>query len=76
MAGKYNVSVAQLCIKYTLQLNTITLPKSMNKDHIISNTELNFTISDDDMEMLKQAKTMDYGNDIMWPVFAKRSQSK
>lgn len=74
MANKYNVSVAQLCIRYTIQLGMVTLPKSTNAEHIKSNTEVNFIISDEDMEILKAAKTMDYGQDIAWPVFAKRTQ--
>lgn len=74
MANKYNVSVAQLCIRYTLELGMISLPKSMNKDHMKSNTEVDFVISEEDMNVLKAAKSMDYGEDIAWPVFSKRTQ--
>jgi len=52
MADKYGVSIAQLCIKYVLQKDILPLPKSANKDRIISNTQLDFTISDEDMEYL------------------------
>ena len=52
MANKYNVSVAQLCIRYTLQLNTISIPKATSKEHIIENTKLDFEISKEDMEAL------------------------
>lgn len=56
IANKYNVTLPQLCIKYCLQLNTLPLPKSCNIDHIIENTKLDFTISLDDMEILKNMK--------------------
>ena len=56
MAEKYGVSVAQLCIKYTLQLDTISIPKAKSKEHIIENTQLDFEISKEDMEVLKKLK--------------------
>ena len=54
MAEKYGVSVAQLCIKYTLQLGTVSLPKASSKEHIEDNLKLDFEISNEDMEALKQ----------------------
>ena len=72
MANKYNVSVAQLCIKYTLQLDTISIPKASSKEHIEDNAKLNFEISDDDMIKLIKLNEMDYGKDSFWPVFKKR----
>ena len=56
MAKKYGVSAAQLCIKYTLQLDTISIPKAQKKEHIIENTKLDFEISKEDMEILKNLK--------------------
>ena len=53
MAEKYHVSVAQLCIKYTLQLGTVTLPKASSKEHIEANIDLNFNIEYEDMKVLK-----------------------
>ena len=53
MAKKYNVSVAQLCIRYTLQLGTVSLPKASSKEHIEDNLKLDFEISSEDMEALK-----------------------
>lgn len=52
MAKKYNVSVANLCIKYTLQLGTISLPKASQYNHMKENMFIDFTISDEDMEFL------------------------
>ena len=50
MAEKYKVSVPQLCIKYTLQLNTISIPKASSKEHIEDNMKLDFEIKEDDKE--------------------------
>lgn len=52
MAGKYGVSAARLCIRYTLQLGAVSLPKSLNPAHIASNIEQDFSISDADMDIL------------------------
>lgn len=71
-AKKYGVSVAQLCIKYTLQLNTISIPKASSREHIVDNTKLDFVISDEDMMELIKLNKIDYGDDKFWPVFNKR----
>lgn len=54
MAGKYQVTPAQLCIRYCLQKNTVVIPKSTKKERIISNGEVDFNISDEDMKVLDQ----------------------
>ena len=41
MAKKYGVSVPQLCIRYTLQLGTIALPKTANPAHMETNVQVN-----------------------------------
>ena len=70
MADKYKVSVPQLCIKYDLQLNMVVLPKTDNPDHMKSNADLDFVISDQDMEMLKNIERIkDYGKAGIFPVF-------
>ena len=56
MADKYGVSVAQLCIQYTLQLNTISIPKASSREHIRDNINFDFTINEEDMEILKKFK--------------------
>ena len=62
MAEKYGVSVPQLCIRYTLQLGAISLPKTANPEHMKTNAEVDFEISAEDMEMLKNFKEIaDYG---------------
>lgn len=69
MAAKYQVSVAQLCIRYDWQLNTVVLPKSTNPVHMKENSELNFVINDEDMKTLETVKTFDYGSSSHFPVF-------
>lgn len=75
MANKYNVSVAQLCIKYTLQLDTISIPKASSEDHIKSNIDLDFEISEEDMIELIKLNEIDYGKDSMWPVYWKKNRA-
>lgn len=71
IANKYNVSVAQLCIKYVLDLGLIALPKTENREHMITNAQVDFTISKEDMEELNSLKdAIDYGKDKVFPVFS------
>lgn len=69
MVAKYNVSAPQLSIRYDWQLDTVVLPKTSNPEHMKSNAELDFVISDEDMEILKQVKPLDYGDASVFPVF-------
>lgn len=72
IADRYDVSIAQLCLKYDLQLGAVVLPKTANPSHMKDNAELDFVISDEDMEKLKAMKKIeDYGKDKNFPVFAK-----
>lgn len=73
MAEKYQVSVPQLAIRYCLELGLLPLPKSANKDHIQNNAELNFEISQADMNELKAMKPIDdYGELSHFPVYNKK----
>ena len=70
MAKKYGVSVPQLCIRYDIQLGMIVLPKTANPEHMKSNADVNFVISDEDMEILKNVEKIDnYGDSSFFPVF-------
>ncbi|MFB7755886.1 aldo/keto reductase [Streptomyces sp. NPDC056121] len=70
MADKYGVSVPQLCIRYTLQLGTVSLPKTANPEHMRSNTEVDFEISSDDMDTLRGLRDVDYGEHSAFPVYS------
>ena len=74
IAEKNHVSVPQLCIKYTLQLDTISIPKASSREHIEDNMKLDFEISEEDMIELIKLNEMDYGADSFWPVFRLRSK--
>lgn len=54
MADKYGVTSAQLCIRYCLQKDTIVIPKSTKEERIISNVQVDFVISEEDMKALDQ----------------------
>ena len=70
MAEKYGVTVPQLCIRYTLQLGTISLPKTANPDHMRSNAQVNFEISKEDMESLINFQEIEnYGKSGCFPVY-------
>ena len=71
IAKKYEVSVPQLAIRYTLQLGLLPLPKTANPDHMKSNADVDFQISEEDMETLKGIEEIkDYGEANKMPVFA------
>jgi diketogulonate reductase-like aldo/keto reductase len=70
MAEKYGVSVPQLCIRYTLQLGTVSLPKTANPEHMRSNAEVDFEISGDDMDALRDLRDVDYGEHSAFPVYS------
>jgi len=71
MAEKYGVSLAQLSIRYTLQLGLLPLPKTANPVHMRTNADVDFEIADDDMELLKRVEEIgDYGDASMFPVYS------
>lgn len=70
MAERYSVSVPQLCIRYALQLGTVPLPKTTNPEHMRTNADVDFVISDADMEVLHGMRVTDYGKSGKFPVFS------
>lgn len=70
MAAKYGVSVAQLCIRYVLQLGMVALPKTTNPERMRENASLDFEISAEDMATLNAAaKLPDYGASSFFPCY-------
>ena len=70
MADKYGVTVPQLCIRYTIQLGAVSLPKTGNAEHMKSNAQVDFEISAEDMEVLKNFKKIEsYGESSGFPVY-------
>jgi diketogulonate reductase-like aldo/keto reductase len=77
LADEYGVSIAQLCIRYCLQLGLLPLPKTMNPAHMRSNAAVDFEISASDMETLKNARPIqDYGQATRFPVFGEGNRAK
>lgn len=70
MAQEYGVSVPQLCIRYTLQLGAVSLPKTANPEHMRSNAEVDFDVSDEDMAGLQGLRDVDYGEHSVFPVYS------
>jgi len=56
VANKYEVSPAQICIRYLLQKGMAPIPKSVHEERIIQNSEVDFVIKEDDMEILDEIK--------------------
>ncbi|WP_195627841.1 aldo/keto reductase [Enterocloster sp. OA11] len=71
MAEKYQVTIPQLCLRYDLQLGALPLPKTANPEHMQDNANVDFIISEQDMEVLKNMKPLkDYGEFSAFPVFS------
>ncbi|WOC14532.1 aldo/keto reductase [Gordonia sp. MP11Mi] len=70
IAEKYGVSVPQLCIRYTLQLDTVSLPKTANPEHMRSNAQVDFEISEADMDALRDLNDRNYGDSSAFPVYS------
>ncbi len=76
MAAGYGVGVAQLCIRYCLQLGLLPLPNSTSAAHIRANAEVDFVISQEDMERLSSvADGVDYGAASVFPVFGRKREA-
>lgn len=70
MVEKYGVSVPQLCIRYTLQLGAVSLPKTANPEHMLSNAQVDSDISESDMDTLLNMRAQDYGEHRAFPVYS------
>ncbi len=70
IAENYGVTIPQLGIRYVLQLGLLPLPKTANPVHMKNNADVDFVISDEDMDFLKSIEQIkDYGNASMFPVY-------
>jgi len=64
MAAKYNVSEAQLLLRWGVQSGYAVLPKSLNPNRMQQNIDL-FSFDIDDADMAQMA-TMDRGDGVAW----------
>lgn len=69
-AAKYGVSVPQLCIKFIIQSGLVALPKASSYEHIKQNSELDFEITEEDMQLLASLDFKNYGEYSYFPVFS------
>jgi len=70
IAEKYGVSIAQLCIRYCLQLGLLPLPKASSFEHMADNTQVDFEISSEDMNVLLNITPIkNYGESSLFPVY-------
>jgi len=70
IAENYGVTVPQLGIRYVLQLGLLPLPKTANPAHMKTNADVDFVISAEDMEFLKDMEQIeDYGEASRFPVY-------
>jgi diketogulonate reductase-like aldo/keto reductase len=60
LAKKYKKTPAQIAIRFTVDLGTITLPKSTNPTRIIENGELDFKLERDDLLALLELENLHY----------------
>ncbi|MCG7381387.1 aldo/keto reductase [Paenibacillus sp. ACRRY] len=75
IAEKYGVTAAQLSLRYDIQLGLVVIPKTANPDHMRINAELDFVISDADMETLKNVEAIqNYGEHSFFPVFGDKNK--
>jgi len=65
IAARYDVSAPQLCIRYLLQKGAVVLPKATTPSHIQQNAELDFGISDADMDALEAMRDTEKHKDAM-----------
>lgn len=52
MAQKYKTTIAKICLRYCLEKNTLPLPKSVHKERIKENIDIDFKIDKEDMDYL------------------------
>lgn len=76
IAQRYGVGVAQLGIRYCLQLGLLPLPKTATPSHLGTNAQVDFVISDQDMATLRAYGGADYGEASAFPVFGKKREVK
>lgn len=66
IAKKYEVSPAQICLKWIMKKGVVPLPKAMGVEHMKNNADVfNFDIADEDMAILDSVK-----NDFSDPLAA------
>ncbi len=64
LANKYQKTVAQIALRWQIQRGVVVIPKSITPERIKSNSEIfDFTITQEDMELIKGLKGERIGRD-------------
>ena len=63
LASQYDVTEAQVLLKWALQLGYAVLPKSIRIDRMQDNFDLDFKINEEDMNLIEQ---LDRGGSVTW----------
>lgn len=57
LAEKYGKTIAQICIRWSLQNGWIPLPKSVTPERIVENSKVfDFTLSDEDVQLIRDLR--------------------
>lgn len=60
LARKYGKTVAQICVRWSLQQNVVPLPKSVSEERIKENAQVfDFEISDEDCELISNLSNLE-----------------
>lgn len=60
LAQKYGKTVAQICVRWSLQQNVVPLPKSVSKERIEENAKIfDFELSAEDCELISNLKNLE-----------------
>ena len=52
IADKHGVSIPKICLRYCIERNILPIPKSVTESRIYDNIDLDFNLSEEDMEYL------------------------
>lgn len=70
IAENYNKSVAQVCLRWIVQHNVVTIPKSSSPDRIEENINVfDFELSDHEMNQINKLPLMGFSGELpnIWP---------
>ncbi len=66
LAEKYDVSVGQICLRWNTQMGNIPIVASSKQTNISSNLELDFSITDEDMELIRGCNSSTGHRETWW----------
>jgi len=73
MALKYKISIPRLCVRYTIDLGCVSLPKSSTIEHMKENFDTDIKIKKPDVELIANFADRDFAEHRTWPIYYKRS---